>query len=302
MPELPPSIESAPFQNLLGELRSSSSRLNNDDAWPAEQLREMSKAGVLGWLIPEEFGGSGITNAELTTGYEQLSAACLASTFVFTQRNAAIQRIVQSQNSYLKEDLLPDIVTDELFATVGISHLTTSRQHLGEPAVTAERVDAGYFLTGEIPWVTGADKADIIVCGGTLEDNTQILVALETVMPGVEIAPAAPLMALNSSRTATVKLNHVFVSLEFLLHGPVENVMKQSGGGAGSYTTSALAVGHAANAIRLLQEEASRRPELNEILQPFVDEHASISTDLSLAASESSDTPSHLTAETLRQR
>ena len=302
MPELPPSIESAPFQNLLGELRSSSSRLNNDDAWPAEQLREMSKAGVLGWLIPEEFGGSGITNAELTTGYEQLSAACLASTFVLTQRNAAIQRIVQSQNSYLKEDLLPDLVTDELFATVGISHLTTSRQHLGEPAVTAERVDAGYFLTGEIPWVTGADKADIIVCGGTLEDNTQILVALETVMPGVEIAPAAPLMALNSSRTATVKLNHVFVSLEFLLHGPGENVMKQSGGGAGSYTTSALAVGHAANAIRLLQEEASRRPELNEILQPFVDEHASISTDLSLAASESSDTPSHLTAETLRQR
>lgn len=304
MPELPPFIESASFQSLLGELRSLSTRLNDDDAWPAEQLREMSKAGVLGWMIPEEFGGSGITNAELTTGYEQLSAACLASTFVLTQRNAAIQRIVQSQNSYLKDDLLPDLVTDELFATVGISHLTTSRQHLDQPAVTAERVDAGYFLTGEIPWVTGADKADIIVCGGTLEDNTQILVALETVMPGVEIAPAAPLMALNSSRTATVKLNHVFVSLEFLLHGPVENVMKQSGGGAGSFTTSALAVGHAANAIGLLQEEASRRPELNEILRPFVDEHAAISADLARAATEGANPSAapNLSAEAMRQR
>ena len=303
MSELPTFVDSAPFQSLLDELQKSSSRLNDDDAWPAGQLHEMSKAGVLGWLIPEEFGGSGITNAELTAGYERLSAACLASTFVLTQRNAAIQRIVRSENEYLKKDLLPDLATDELFATVGISHLTTSRQHLGEPAVTAERVDAGYFLTGEVPWVTGADKADIIVCGGTLEDSTQILVALETVMPGVEIAPLVPLMALNSSRTATVKLNHVFVSLEFLLHGPVENVMNQTGGGAGSYTTSALAVGHAANAIRLLREEASRRPELDEILQPFVDEHAVVSADLARAAAETTDSPApHLTAEAMRQR
>jgi hypothetical protein len=97
-------------------------------------------------------------------------------------------------------------------------------------------------------------------------------------------------------------LNNVFVSLKFLLHGPVENVMKQTGGGAGSYTTSALAVGHAANAIRLLRIEADRRSELNEILQPFVDDQASIAADLSLAASENTDTPPHLTAETMRQR
>lgn len=292
------------FSGLLSDLRRWSGQLNDQDSWPGEQLRRMSEAQVLGWLIPEEYGGSGISSAELTAGYERLAEACLASTFVLTQRNAAIQRIVQSENDYLKQDLLPELVTDELFATVGISHLTTSRQHLGTPAVTAERVDAGYFLTGEIPWVTGADKADIIVCGGTLEDNTQILVALETITQGVEVAPAVPLMALNASRTATVKLNHVFVSLEFLLHGPVEHVMKQAGGGAGSFTTSALAIGHAAKAIRLLREESEKRPELNEILKPFADEHAAVSADLARAAAGSAEamTTSGLSAESMRQR
>ena len=208
------------------------------------------------------------------------------------------------ENEELKKDLLPELATDELFATVGISHLTTSRQHLGTPAVTVERVDAGYFLTGEVPWVTGADRADIIGCGGTLENNTQILVALETITQGVEIVPAVPLMALNSSRTATVKLNHVFVSLEFLLHGPTENVMKQAGGGAGSFTTSALAIGHAGNAIRLLHEEAERRPELIEILQTFADEHSALSADLARAAAapeEAAKAPA-LSAESMRQR
>lgn len=302
MSELPSFAESKSFQSLLEDLRSQSAKLNVVNAWPTEQLHRMSNVGVLGWLIPEEFGGSDVTNLELTIGYEQLSAACLASTFVLTQRNAAIQRIVRSGNEVLKKDILPELATDSLFATVGISHLTTSRQHLREPAVTAERLDAGYILNGEVPWVTGADKADIIVCGGTLEDGTQILVALETCTEGVEIAPAVPLMALNSSRTATVKLNKVFVSLEFLLHGPVENVMKQTGGGPGSYTTSALAVGHAGNAIRLLRGESDRRPELGEILQSFAHEHAAISADLSLVAAESPDTPPHLSAETMRQR
>lgn len=296
--------KSESFSGLLDELRQRSSRLNAPDAWPDEQLRAMSDAGVLGWLIPEEHGGSGISSGDLNAGYEQLAAACLASTFVLTQRNAAIQRIVQSENEELKKDLLPELATDELFATVGISHLTTSRQHLGTPAVTVERVDAGYFLTGEVPWVTGADRADIIVCGGTLENNTQILVALETITQGVEIVPAVPLMALNSSRTATVKLNHVFVSLEFLLHGPTENVMKQAGGGAGSFTTSALAIGHAGNAIRLLGEEAERRPELIEILRAFADERAALSADLARAAAapeEAAKTPA-LSAESMRQR
>jgi alkylation response protein AidB-like acyl-CoA dehydrogenase len=302
MSELPPPAESASFQQLLEQLRHSSSELNAADAWPVEQLHSMSEAGVLGWLIPDEFGGSNVSNADLTSGYEQLAAACLASTFVLTQRNAAIQRIVRSENEELKKGLLPELATDSLFATVGISHLTTSRQHLSTPAVTAEKLDAGYILNGEVPWVTGADKADIIVCGGTLDDGTQILVALETCTEGIEIAPAVPLMALNSSRTATVRLSNVFVSLEFLLHGPVENVMKQTGGGAGSYTTSALAVGHAANAIRLLRDEANRRPELDEILKPFADEHASISSDLALAAREPSDATSHLSAESMRQR
>ena len=302
MPELPPFTETDSFQQLLKQLRHSSSELNATDAWPARQLHGMSEAGVLAWLIPDEFGGGNVSSVELTIGYEHLAAACLASTFVLTQRNAAIQRIVRSENEELKKELLPELATDSLFATVGISHLTTSRQHLGKPAVTAEKLDAGYILNGEVPWVTGADKADIIVCGGTLEDGTQILVALETCTEGIAIAPTVPLMALNSSRTATVQLTNVFVALEFLLHGPVENVMKQTGGGAGSYTTSALAVGHAANAISLLRNEADRRPELSEILQPFTSEHLSISADLALAAADRSDVPSHLSAETMRQR
>lgn len=291
------------FDRLLGRLREQSADLDTADSWPESQLSEMSDAGVLSWLIPEEFGGREISSADLTIGYERLAEACLVSTFVLTQRNAAIQRIVKSENEELKAELLPQLADDSLFTTVGISHLTTSRQHWKQPTVQVEQVDAGFIMSGEVPWVTGADKADIIVCGGTLLNNKQVLVAVEKVNEGIEYRPAAELMALNASRTVSVGLSHVFIPLSHVLHGPVEQVMKHGGGGAGSYTTSALAIGHAAAAIRMLRDESERRSELSEILEPFELEHSEVSFDLHRAIrSADEDSASQCSAEAMRQR
>lgn len=297
------SDELTPFDTLLDQLQERSGALADPDAWPTEQLAAMSEAGVLGWQVPTEFGGSERTALEVAAGYERLAAACLTSTFVLTQRNAAIQRIVSSGNDDLKNELLPRLADDSLFATVGISHLTTSRQHWKKPTVEVDAVDAGFIFQGSIPWVTGADKADFVVSGGTLLDGKQVLVAIDTKSEGVAIDPPAGLLALNASRTASIRLDNVYVEWSHLLHGPVDQVMKQAGGGAGSFTTSALAVGHAAAAIRLLREEAERRPELSDILEPFELEHARTSSDLAEATGLTTDTPpEHLTAEALRRR
>ena len=291
------------LDDLCTQLKDRAETLGSVDAWPSDQLAAMAEAGVLGWLIPEEFGGTGISAAELTAGYERLAAACLTSTFVLTQRNAAIQRIVTSPNTDLKRYLLPELVDDSQFVTVGISHLTTSRQHWKQPTVAAERLDGGFILQGEIPWVTGGDRANVIVTGGTTQYGEQVLLAVETDCDGVEMREPVSMLALNASRTGSIGLNQVFVPWTQLLHGPTDNVMKQGGGGAGTHTTSALAIGHAASAVSLLQSEAERRPELNEILEPIAADVAEVSSHLSEAVVSNEDPlPEHLTAESLRRR
>jgi alkylation response protein AidB-like acyl-CoA dehydrogenase len=296
-------VRAANFKSLLKQLGEHAVGLDNADAWPADKLAQLSDAGVLGWLVPTEFGGRDASMLDLVAGYERLAASCLTTTFVLTQRNAAIQRIVRSRNEDLKAELLPELVGNSLFATVGISHLTTSRQHWKEPTVAVEQVDTGFILRGVIPWVTGADQADIIVSGGQLPDGKQVLLAIETCCVGVSVEEAAPLMALNASRTSSVRLDGVFVEWSNVLHGPIEQVMQQGGGGAGTHTTSALAIGHAANAIELLRREAERRPELNEILEAFTTEHAALLTDLYAAAkADGADLPECQSTESMRRR
>lgn len=292
------------FQALCDSLRERSGELDAPDAWPADQSGLLAEAGVLGWVIPREYGGSEISPADLTSGYEQLAAACLTTTFVLTQRNGACQRIAGCANDAIKSELLPDLCVGNTFATVGISHLTTSRQHLREPAVRVEQHGANWRFNGTIPWVTGARNADYIVTGGTLSDGRQILAAVPTNRPGVQVLPPPRLMALNASQTGSVALDGVEVDERFVIAGPVEEVMKSGvGGGAGSLTTSALALGTTAGALLLLRKEAEKRPDLNEIVETIESERAEISAAMHrLTRADLSANPGGDSAEEIRRR
>jgi alkylation response protein AidB-like acyl-CoA dehydrogenase len=288
---------------LCGWLEELATTLSSVDDWPKEQLELLARTGVVAWGLPTEFGGCAVGETDMLAAYEMLAAVCLTTTFVLTQRNAACQRIANSRNEEIKAELLPPLCRGELFATVGISHLTTSRQHLGTPAVSAVETETGFVLTGTAPWVTGAPSADYLVSGGALADGRQVLMAVPASLPGVEIKPAMRLLALSASQTATVALNDVAVPKRLLLAGPVEHVMKQAGGGAGSLTTSVLALGLSRGVLARLAREAERRPELVPIHQALKAECEEARSDLYAAASAGkAASPAAPGSESVRQK
>src|SRR5262249_39812875 len=141
-----------------------------------------------------------------------------------------------------------------------------------------------FVLNGTVPWVTGAAAADHIVTGGTLSDGRQVLMAVPTDLAGVKRQPPMRLLALSASQTATLVLDHVCVPRRNLLFGPIEQVMKHGGGGAGSLTTSVLALGLTRAVLGRFAAEAQRRVELAPILDALESEHRHARTELYLAA------------------
>jgi alkylation response protein AidB-like acyl-CoA dehydrogenase len=271
---------------LCDELVSRSSELDASGAWPAEQLRMLGEAGVYRWFLPREWGGFDWSEAELARGYTRLAAACLTTTFVLTQRSAAVRRIVECDNEIAKERLLSDLASGDKFATVGISHLTTSRRHLARPVLAARETRDGFVLDGYSPWVTGADHADTVVLGATLDDGRQILVALSTSQPGVTVPAQASLLGLTASHTGPLECCGVEISQEWLLDGPLENVIAaRSGARTGGLQTSALAIGLAAAAINFLKQESGHRSDLAEPAENLHGEQQALEADLIALAS-----------------
>jgi alkylation response protein AidB-like acyl-CoA dehydrogenase len=272
---------------LCRELRKGAESLDASGDWPAEQLRLCGEYGVYEWFAAREWGGQAWDQESILRGYLALSSACLTTTFILTQRDGACRRIETSDNQGLRERLLPGLTRGETFATVGISHLTTSRRHVARPVLQARPVAGGFELSGFSPWVTGADHADIVVVGATLVDDEgaataeQLLAAVATDLTGVKAAAPAKLVGLSSSHTGSLELDRVLVDEDWIIAGPVENVMSVgAGAGTGGLGTSTLALGLTQAATSFIGEESSRRPDLEEPHNALHAEAASLEADL----------------------
>ena len=280
-----PSTILTPDDPALTELCQELERLSGDlavvSAWPGEQLRRCGEYGVFRWFLEEKWGGTAWSGADICRGYLALSQACLTTTFVVTQRMGAVQRIAGSDNDWLREELLEDLVVGRTFATVGISHLTTSRRHLDRPVLRAQPKRDGYLLDGYSPWVTGAPWADHFVLGATLDDGTQILAAVPRATARVDVPQPRTLVGLSASQTGPVQLNQVYVDRKWLIAGPAENVLHQGSGGAtGGIQTSTLALGLATAAIEFLEQQAEVRSDLSPAARQLREERESVVADL----------------------
>jgi alkylation response protein AidB-like acyl-CoA dehydrogenase len=250
-------------QALQDELAALAGQADADPVWPEASWSVLRRSGALGWVIPPEYGGTARAPRDLLAGYAALAGACLTTCFILSQRDAACRRLRDSGHEALCRELLPPLARGESFITVGLSQLTTSRQHTA-PSLTARATVSGLRLDGTVPWVTGAGRAEHLLIGAVLEDGKQVLAVLPVGLAGVSIGPPLELMALTGSITAEVHLDGVELDRRWLLAGPAERVLQVGRGGTGGLETSCLALGLAGAAIGHLEREAAARPPLAE--------------------------------------
>lgn len=297
------SYDSGNFVPLVCDpLSAASADLEHPDAWPERQIEHVARCGFFRWLVPVELGGLGWSEADILRAYLGLSGTCLTTTFVLTQLAGAVRRLATAENSALRDAWLDPLARGAKLATVGISHLTTSRQHLGKPVLSAKPVAGGYSLSGFSPWVTGAVFADFVLAGASLEDGRQLLAWVPTDTPGVRCDPPQTLVALTASRTGMVHFDDVVVSDHWLLSEPAPQIMLSgSGATTGGLQTSTLALGLACAARDYLAAEASHRTELQTPARQLGGElNAAVASLMALASGEPTEprpcTPAELRA------
>jgi alkylation response protein AidB-like acyl-CoA dehydrogenase len=185
--------------------------------WPADELAKLAEIGAMRWVFD-------LDPLKLHQRYEQIASASLAVALVLTQRDSAVQLVEQSPEFARRDELLARFAANELWTTIGIAQLTTSRQG-GEPALLATETGGDFDLHGVIPWCTGAHKADFIIAGAAMPDGRQILFALPRNLPGSRVDPPTPLVALSSTHTSQVHCDHVRLDRSLVLRGPMKGVL-----------------------------------------------------------------------------
>lgn len=284
------SVELGVLAETLAEMDGAA---DDSGEWPESLWSALVESGATRWALPGRFGGDEPTREELVRRYAKVAEGSLTAAFILTQHDAAIRRLeVAAESGRGTADAwLAKIADGTAFPTVGISQLTTSRR-MGDRAMAAKSVDDGFQLDGAMPWVTAAERADLFVTGGVLDDGRQFLAAIPGDSKGLIVREAFDLAALGASRTAEIACDAVFVPDSSILAGPSENVMAIPGlAGTGGLETSALALGQARAALVAIATLAADRADLVEPLEALSATWSRVAQDLLNAANGVSGSP-----------
>lgn len=281
---------------LLGRIETRSSRSREIGPWRSGVFTDLANSGCLGGWIDSADGGSRVSEQVITEFLVSLATRCLTTALALTQWASAV-RIISRANAATRQRFLPDLATGKQFTTVGISHLTTSRRHLTQPAMVATNTDSGWKLDGLCPWVTGADSVNLLVTGAVAthkvggEPEPRFFV-VQTDSPGVTVEPPMKMLALTGSRTSCVRLTGVEATAEII-------PSTTSGSQTGGLGTTALALGSTLASLNLLAREASHRESLLSVANGLREEADAITSELLAATRDGIDTAER---NALRQR
>jgi alkylation response protein AidB-like acyl-CoA dehydrogenase len=261
-----PDLAEDGLDSLVETLARLDGPADDSGLWPDALWAALDSAGANRWALPEAHGGPADDRPTLLRKYARVAEGSLTAAFILSQHDAGLRRLVAAIDRPVALRWVQAVAEGRAFPTVGISQLTTSKRHAAQ-AVVAEEVRPGHFrVDGLIPWVTAAERANVVVAGATTRDGRQILFALPTDRAGVSLKPAFSLAALQASRTAEVSCEGVEIDSEDLLAGPLPDVISSpSASGTGGLETSALALGQSLAALKAL--EATKREDL---LEPVV--------------------------------
>lgn len=153
------------------------------DAESWTQLAE--QLGLLGLLIPEEYGGQGTSLVEAGVVLEEFGRAATPGPFLSTAVLAPTA-ILAAGDAAAEKELLPGIADGSTIVTVALSRGVTGRA--GESTVVAQPNAGEWSLDGDVKIVLDGADADLLLVVAKAPDGLGLF-SVDPAQPGVTRTP-----------------------------------------------------------------------------------------------------------------
>lgn len=131
--------------------------------FPAHVLREMGKLGLMGVLVPEAYGGSGLSYFEYVAVIEEIAKVCGSVGLSLAAHNSLCTgHILQFGNEEQKVKYLPRLATGEWIGAWGLTEPNTGSD-AGNMKTTAVKDGDHWIINGTKNWITHGRSGQVAV-------------------------------------------------------------------------------------------------------------------------------------------
>lgn len=131
--------------------------------FPKQTFKEMGKLGLMGVLVPEEYGGSGLSYFEYVTIIQEVAKVCGSIGLSLAAHNSLCTgHILSFANEEQKKKYLPKLATAEWLGAWGLTEPNTGSD-AGNMKCTAVKDGNEWVINGTKNWITHGISGDIAV-------------------------------------------------------------------------------------------------------------------------------------------
>ena len=205
-------------------------QLDRERAYPTAFVDALTRAGFLAALIPEEYGGSGLTMSSAIAIMEEIQAAgcngapCHAQMYM-------MGTVLRHGNTDQKSRYLPKIASGELrLQAFGVTEPTSGTDTLALRTTAVRDGNDAYVINGQKIWTSRAEHSDLMLLLARTTPREQVKKRTEGLSVFiVDMHAAGEALKINPIRTM---MNHATTEVFFDdLRVPAENLVGEEGQG-----------------------------------------------------------------------
>src|SRR5438105_6034252 len=198
-----------------GVVEPHAAEVDGDHRFPEEAVAAARQAGLMGVLIPREYGGAGLDAIAFTLCIEELAQAC-ASTAVIIDVHTSVgsEPILLFGTEEQKRQWLPRLASGELLGAFALTE-PASGSDAASLKASARRVGGDYVLNGTKVFITNIGRAGVYIVFARTGADERAAGISAFIVPadsqGLRVGQVFKKMGLNGSPTGELVLEKVRV-------------------------------------------------------------------------------------------
>lgn len=242
--------------------------------FPVEVFKQLGELGLMGVLVPTEYGGSGLSYTEYVTAIIELGKICGSIGLSMAAHNSLCTgHILQFGNEEQKRKYLPKLATAEWIGAWGLTETGTGSD-AGGMATTAVKDGDYYILNGSKNFITHAISGNVAVVivrtGEKGDSHGMSAFIIEKGTPGFKSGKKENKLGMRASETAELIFENCRVHKDQMLGKEGEGfiqAMKVLDGGR--ISIAALSCGIARGSYEAALKYAKERVQFGKPIAAF---------------------------------
>ena len=247
---------------------------DEDQFFPVALFKEMGKLGLMGILVPEQYGGAGLGYFEYNAIIQEVAKVCGSIGLSLAAHNSlCTNHILTFGNEVQKQKYLPKLSTAEFIGAWGLTEPNTGSD-AGNMTTTAVKDGTNWLINGTKCWITHGKSGDVavLICRTgeprTKNNSTAFIIDRNTV--GFTAGKKENKLGMRASETTEMIFDNCIISDEQRLGEVGEGfyqAMKILDGGR--ISIAALSVGIAKGAYEAALKYSKERYQFDKPISSF---------------------------------